>query len=156
MRSRPLQAARCTNRIALGPRAGQKVLSLHSLSSTDKKETISGLCANAHGFSLHSGVCCGADQRQQLEHLCRNDTWGGDSWKYGGGSAWITGAYDAESHTLYWGTGNPAPDWDGESRPGDNLYTNSTLALDPDTGKIKFHFQYTPHDVWDYDGVNEQ
>jgi alcohol dehydrogenase (cytochrome c) len=85
-----------------------------------------------------------------------NDTWGGDSWKYGGGSAWITGAYDAESHTLYWGTGNPAPDWDAESRPGDNLYTNSTLALDPDTGKIKFHFQYTPHDVWDYDGVNEQ
>jgi alcohol dehydrogenase (cytochrome c) len=85
-----------------------------------------------------------------------NDTWGGDSWKYGGGSAWVTGAYDAESHTLYWGTGNPAPDWDAESRPGDNLYTNSTLALDPDTGKIKFHFQYTPHDVWDYDGVNEQ
>lgn len=85
-----------------------------------------------------------------------NDTWGGDSWKYGGGSAWVTGAYDAESHTLFWGTGNPAPDWDAESRPGDNLYTNSTLALDPDTGKIKFHFQYTPHDVWDYDGVNEQ
>ena len=81
---------------------------------------------------------------------------GGDSWKYGGGSAWITGAYDPESHLLYWGTGNPAPDWDGEARPGDNLYTNATLALDPDTGKIKFHFQYTPHDTWDYDGVNEQ
>lgn len=81
---------------------------------------------------------------------------GGDSWKYGGGSAWITGAYDPESHLLYWGTGNPVPDWDGEARPGDNLYTNATLALDPDTGKIKFHFQYTPHDTWDYDGVNEQ
>jgi alcohol dehydrogenase (cytochrome c) len=85
-----------------------------------------------------------------------NDTWGGDSWKYGGGSAWVTGAYDPNANTLYWGTGNPAPDWDGEARPGDNLYTNATLALDPDTGKIKFHFQYTPHDLWDYDGVNEQ
>ncbi|MFN0314703.1 MAG: PQQ-binding-like beta-propeller repeat protein [Burkholderiales bacterium] len=60
-----------------------------------------------------------------------NETWGGESWKYGGGSAWVTGAYDPQNNTLYWGTGNPAPDWDGEARPGDNLYTNSTLALDP-------------------------
>jgi alcohol dehydrogenase (cytochrome c) len=85
-----------------------------------------------------------------------SETWGGESWKFGGGSAWVTGAYDPENNLLYWGTGNPAPDWDGDTRPGDNLYTNSTLALDPDTGKIKFHFQYTPHDTWDYDGVNEQ
>jgi ribosomal protein S27E len=67
----PLQAASCTYRIALGPRAGHKVLSLHSLPRTDRKETISGLCANAHGFSLHAAVRCGADQRKQLEHLCR-------------------------------------------------------------------------------------
>ena len=67
----PLQAASCTYRIALGPRAGQKVLSLHSLPRRDKKESISGLCANAHGFSLHAGVRCGADQRRELEHLCR-------------------------------------------------------------------------------------
>jgi alcohol dehydrogenase (cytochrome c) len=84
-----------------------------------------------------------------------NDTWGGESWKYGGGSAWITGAYDRGSNTLYWPVGNPGPDFDRHVRPGDNLYTNSTLAMDPDTGKIKFFFQYTPNDPYDYDGVNE-
>ncbi len=84
-----------------------------------------------------------------------NDTWGGDSWKYGGGSAWITGAYDKENNTLYWPVGNPGPDFDRHVRPGDNLYSNTTLALEPDTGKIKFHFQYTPNDPYDYDGVNE-
>ena len=84
-----------------------------------------------------------------------NDTWGGESWKYGGGSAWITGAYDAESHTLYWPVGNPGPDFDRHVRPGDNLYSNSTLVLDPDTGAIKSYFQYTPNDPYDYDGVNE-
>jgi alcohol dehydrogenase (cytochrome c) len=86
------------------------------------------------------------------------DTWGKadpEIWKYGGGSTWITGSYDADLDTLYWSTGNPNPDWDGENRRGDNLYTNSTLALNPDTGEIKFHYQYTPWDVWDYDGVNE-
>jgi alcohol dehydrogenase (cytochrome c) len=84
------------------------------------------------------------------------ETWGSaDMAKFGGASAWITGSYDPESDTLFWGTGNPNPDWDGVDRPGDNLYSNSTLALDPDTGGIKFHFQYTPHDVWDFDGVNE-
>jgi alcohol dehydrogenase (cytochrome c) len=86
-----------------------------------------------------------------------SDTWGSDpdNLKYGGASAWITGSYDAALDTLYWGTGNPNPDWDGVGREGDNLYSNSTLALDPATGAIKFHFQYTPHDVWDFDGVNE-
>jgi alcohol dehydrogenase (cytochrome c) len=85
-----------------------------------------------------------------------HETWGpADMAKYGGASTWITGSYDPELDTLYWSTGNPNPDWDGEDRPGDNLYSNSTLALNPDTGGIKFHFQYTPHDVWDFDGVNE-
>lgn len=85
-----------------------------------------------------------------------HETWGrADMAKYGGASTWITGSYDPELDTLYWSTGNPNPDWDGEDRPGDNLYSNSTLALNPDTGDIKFHFQYTPHDVWDFDGVNE-
>ena len=84
------------------------------------------------------------------------ESWGpADMAKFGGASAWITGSYDPESDTLFWGTGNPNPDWDGVDRPGDNLYSNSTLALNPDTGEIKFHFQYTPHDVWDFDGVNE-
>jgi alcohol dehydrogenase (cytochrome c) len=84
-----------------------------------------------------------------------SDTWGGESYKYGGGSAWITGSYDPESNVLYWPVGNPGPDFDRHVRPGDNLYTNTTLALDPDTGKLKFYFQYTPNDPYDYDGVNE-
>jgi alcohol dehydrogenase (cytochrome c) len=80
------------------------------------------------------------------------ETWAGDSYKTGGGPPWNTGTYDAAARVLYWSTGNPSPDWNGDSREGDNLYTNSMLALDPDTGDMKWHFQYTPHDVWDYDG----
>ena len=85
-----------------------------------------------------------------------SDSWGNASaWQRGGGSAWITGSYDPELNLLYWGTGNPSPDFDGGLRPGSNLYTNAVLALDPDTGAIRWHHQWTPHDVWDYDGVNE-
>ena len=83
------------------------------------------------------------------------DTWEGDSWMTGGGSAWVTGSYDPELNLVYWGTGNPAPDWNGEVRKGDNLYTDCIVALDADTGKLKWHFQATPHDVWDWDGVSE-
>ncbi|HLB79788.1 MAG TPA: PQQ-dependent dehydrogenase, methanol/ethanol family [Dongiaceae bacterium] len=82
-----------------------------------------------------------------------NETWPGEMWKTGGGPTWITGAYDAETDTLYWGTGNPGP-WAGDMRPGDNLWSDSLLALDPATGKIKWGFQYTPNDSWDYDGAN--
>jgi alcohol dehydrogenase (cytochrome c) len=78
-----------------------------------------------------------------------------EAWQRGGGSAWITGTYDPELDLLYWGTANPGPDFDGGPRPGNNLFTNSVLALDPDDGSIKWHYQWTPHDVWDYDGVNE-
>ncbi len=84
-----------------------------------------------------------------------NDTWAGDSWKYGGGSAWITGSYDAATNSLYWPVGNPGPDFDRHVRAGDNLFTNSNLVMDPDTGKIKSYFNYTPNDPYDYDGVNE-
>jgi alcohol dehydrogenase (cytochrome c) len=80
-----------------------------------------------------------------------SDTWPGESWKTGGGSTWLTGSYDPELRLLYWGTGNPAPDWNGESRKGDNLYTCSLVALDIDTGKMRWHFQFTPHDVHDWD-----
>jgi len=82
-------------------------------------------------------------------------TWANDSWRTGGVSAWLTGTYDAKSNTVLWGAGNPTPDFDPSVRKGDNLYSNSTLALDADTGKIKFYFQYTPNDSWDYDGNNE-
>jgi len=82
-----------------------------------------------------------------------SDTWPkDDSWKTGGGPTWLTGSYDAETNTLYWGTGNPGP-WAADLRPGDNLWTCATLALDPDTGKIKWGYQYTPNDGWDYDAM---
>ena len=83
-----------------------------------------------------------------------HDTWEGDSWVHGGGSTWITGSFDPELHTVYWGIGNPGP-FNASVRKGDNLYTNSILALDPKTGKIKWHFQFTPNDPFDYDSVAE-
>jgi alcohol dehydrogenase (cytochrome c) len=82
-----------------------------------------------------------------------NDTWAGDSWKTGGGSIWVTGSYDPELNLTYWGVGNPGPDWNGDVRLGDNLYTDSVVALDADTGALKWHFQFTPHDEFDYDSV---
>src|ERR1700674_4119070 len=83
-----------------------------------------------------------------------SETWPqGDQWKTGGGSVWITGAYDPETNLTFWGTGNGGP-WMGDQRPGDNLYTSSTIAIDATTGKIKGHFQYHPNDSWDWDEVN--
>ena len=79
------------------------------------------------------------------------ETWAGESWKTGAGATWLTGSFDPELNLLYWGTGNPGPDWNGDVRKGDNLYTSSVLALDADTGAMKWHFQYTPHDVHDWD-----
>lgn len=81
-------------------------------------------------------------------------TWPGDMWKTGGAATWLGGTYDPETDLLFFGTGNPAP-WNSHTRPGDNLYSSSRLAIDPDTGKIVWHFQTTPHDGWDFDGVNE-
>ena len=80
-----------------------------------------------------------------------NETWGGDSWKTGAGATWITGTYDPALDLLYWGVGNPGPDWNGDVRPGDNLYTSSVVALRPDDGSLAWHFQYTPHDTHDWD-----
>jgi alcohol dehydrogenase (cytochrome c) len=81
------------------------------------------------------------------------DTWAGDSWQRGGGSTWITGTYDPDLNLIYWGTGNPGPGMDGDVRAGDNLYTCSLVAIDADTGKLKWHFQFTPHDTHDWDAV---
>ena len=80
-----------------------------------------------------------------------SETWPADLLARGGGPTWLTGTYDPALNLLYWGTGNPNPDWDGESRPGDNLYTGSLVALDPDTGTLKWHYQFTPHDTHDWD-----
>jgi alcohol dehydrogenase (cytochrome c) len=84
-----------------------------------------------------------------------HDTWPGDSWKKGGGPVWVTPTYDADTRTLFVGTGNPGPVVDGSGRQGDNLYTASLLALDADSGELKWHFQVVPHDVWDYDNAVE-
>jgi len=80
-------------------------------------------------------------------------TWEGDSWKTGGGSTWTTGSYDPDLNLTYWGTGNPGPDWNDDHRAGDNLYTDSMVALDVDSGKLKWYFQYTPHDTHDWDAT---
>ena len=86
---------------------------------------------------------------------------GADTWKApgslarAGGSSWIQGTYDPGLDTVYWGVGNPTPLWDARANRGSLLYTDSMIALDPNTGHMKWHFQYTPHDIWDYDGVNE-
>jgi alcohol dehydrogenase (cytochrome c) len=82
-----------------------------------------------------------------------SESWPGHTYLHGGGTTWMPGTYEAESGTLYWTTSNPSPDFDGSVRPGDNLYTDCVLALDPDTGKLKWHFQFTPHDLFDYDAT---
>ena len=83
-----------------------------------------------------------------------NETWEDDDWKRGGGGTWLTGSYDAELDLVYWGVANPAP-WSAHNRAGDNLYTNSMLAIKPLTGEMVWHFQFTPNGTGDYDGNNE-
>lgn len=82
-----------------------------------------------------------------------NETWAGDSWLHGGGSVWVTGSYDPETNLTFWGIGNPGPDYNSDKRGGDNLYSDCVVALDADTGKLKWYFQFTPHDDFDYDSV---
>ena len=82
-----------------------------------------------------------------------HETWRGRDWEHGSAAVWVTGSYDPDLNLTYWGTGNPGPDWNPEQRPGDNLYSDSAVALDPDTGKLKWYFQFTPGDPYDYDSV---
>ncbi|MCW2722764.1 PQQ-dependent dehydrogenase, methanol/ethanol family [Pseudonocardia sp.] len=86
-----------------------------------------------------------------------SETWpaDGEAWARGGANCWLTGTFDPETNLLYVGTGNPAPDFDGGVREGDNLYTDSIIAVDADAGQIRWHYQCTPHDVWDYDSIAE-
>lgn len=81
------------------------------------------------------------------------ETWAGDSWKTGSASIWITGSYDPDTNTVIWGTGNPGPDWNGDVRKGDNLFSASFVALDAETGVRRWHFQFTPHDTHDWDAT---
>lgn len=82
-----------------------------------------------------------------------HETWSGEAWKTGGGSIWLTPSYDPALNLTYWGVGNPGPDWNADQRPGDNLYTDSVVALDADSGALAWHFQFTPNDPYDYDSV---
>ena len=83
-----------------------------------------------------------------------HETWGGgDAWKTGGAGVWVTGAYDPELNLTYWGVGNPGPDFNAAQRPGDNLYSDSVVALDADTGELDWYFQFTPGDPYDYDAT---
>ncbi len=83
-----------------------------------------------------------------------HDTWAGDSWKTGGAPTWVTGSYDPALKLVYWGVGNPAPDWNGDARQGHNLYSCSLVALDADTGNLRWYFQFTPHDTHDWDAAH--
>ncbi|MCC4799176.1 dehydrogenase [Enterovibrio norvegicus] len=96
------------------------------------------------GKKIENGISGGAPGK----------TWPADLWKSGGAAPWLGGTYDPDTDLLFFGTGNPAP-WNSHMRPGDNLFSSSRLAIDPDDGKIVWHFQTTPHDGWDFDGVNE-
>src|SRR5207247_9672986 len=82
-----------------------------------------------------------------------SETWTGDAWKSGGAPVWMTGSFDPALNLIYWGVGNPGPDWNPAQRPGDNLYADCVIALDADTGKLKWHYQFTPNDGYDYDSV---
>jgi len=104
----------------------------------------------------HMGYTYDADGNKKENGISgtTNATWQGDLWKTGGAATWLGGTYDPKTGLAYFGTGNPAP-WNSHTRPGDNLYSCSTVAIDVKTGQIKWHFQGTPNDGWDYDGVNE-
>ena len=82
-----------------------------------------------------------------------NETWSGDSWKHGGAPIWATGSYDPDTNLTFWGTGNAGPDWNGDGRLGDNLYSSSVIALDADTGKLKWYYQFSPHNEFDWDAT---
>jgi PQQ-dependent dehydrogenase (methanol/ethanol family) len=121
---------------------------------------LSGCCGPIFAVNANTGEVAwqfdtiGGDDRSR-------QSWGNDSWKIGGGGGWMTGSYDAKTNTVWWGTANPAPDydWAGENwkndgpRPGDNLYSSSVVVLNADNGELKSYFQEMPHDAWDFDAA---
>jgi alcohol dehydrogenase (cytochrome c) len=116
---------------------------------------VSGADEGIRGFLAAYNVSTGKEEWRFWTVPARgepgSETWRGTAIAVGGGSTWLAGTYDPETETLYWPTGNPFPDTDATEREGDNLYTNCILALDVKTGKLKWHYQTTPHDVWDWD-----
>ena len=160
------------NVIALDAKTGKEVWKQNAINFKDGYSmTVAPLIADGVVITGISGAEFGTRlfidgwNPQNGEHLWRTytvpsegekgvETWAGDTWQHGGGSTWITGSFDPELHTVYWGIGNPGP-FNAAVRKGDNLYTDSVLALDPKTGKIKWHFQFSPNDPFDYDSVAE-
>ena len=125
-----------------------------------KGKVIAGIAPSDHGLNgfLDAYDATTGERLWRFDPIPRpgrpgSETWAGDSWKTGGGDTWLTGSYDPELNLLYWGIGNPAPDFNGDARKGDNLYTECVVALDLDTGKLKWYFQFTPHDTMDWDAV---
>ncbi len=121
---------------------------------------ITGVAGGEHGAN---GIVAAYDQATGKEvwrfHVIPgrgepgSETWQGKELAHGGGPTWFTGSYDPELDTVYWPTGNPSEEYNGDDRPGDNLYTDCILALDRKTGKLKWYYQFTPHDVWDWDSA---
>jgi alcohol dehydrogenase (cytochrome c) len=160
------------NVIALDAKTGKEVWKQNAINFKDGYSmTVAPLVADGVVITGISGAEFGTRlfidgwDAKNGEHLWRTytvpsegekgvETWAGDTWQHGGGSTWITGSFDPELHTVYWGIGNPGP-FNAAVRKGDNLYTDSVLALDPKTGKIKWHFQFSPNDPFDYDSVAE-
>src|SRR5689334_18113984 len=160
------------NVIALDAKTGKEVWKQNAINFKDGYSmTVAPLVADGVVITGISGAEFGTRlfidgwDAKSGEHLWRTytvpsagekgvETWAGDTWQHGGGSTWITGSFDPETHTVYWGIGNPGP-FNAALRKGDNLYTDSVLALDPKTGKIKWHYQFSPNDPFDYDSVAE-
>jgi alcohol dehydrogenase (cytochrome c) len=160
------------NVIALDAKTGKEVWKQNAINFKDGYSmTVAPLVADGVVITGISGAEFGTRlfidgwDAKSGEHLWRTytvpsagekgvETWAGDTWQHGGGSTWITGSFDPETHTVYWGIGNPGP-FNAALRKGDNLYTDCVLALDPKTGKIKWHFQFSPNDPFDYDSVAE-
>ena len=113
---------------------------------------LSGCCGPIFGVDARTGR-----KLWQFDTIAGDDrslaSWSNDSWKTGGGGGWMTGGYDPATDTVFWGTANPAPDYDIDMRRGDNLYTSGVIALDPDNGHLKSYFSEIPHDSWDFDGA---
>ncbi|MCB1424765.1 MAG: PQQ-dependent dehydrogenase, methanol/ethanol family [Zhengella sp.] len=162
------------NVVALDARTGEEVWSTNSIDfKTGYSMTVAPLVADGvvivgvsggeygirgyiEGYDPNSGERLWRTYTVPEPGQPGSETWPSDSdaWKNGGGPAWLTGTYDPDLNTVYWGVGNAGP-WNAGVRPGDNLYTGSMLALDPKTGEIKWHYQFTPNDPFDYDGTNE-
>jgi alcohol dehydrogenase (cytochrome c) len=126
-----------------------------------KDKVILGPATNEYGvncwiaaFDVHTGAEIWRFKTVPEPGEKGNETWPGNSWEHGGAPIWVTGSYDPETKLTFWGTGNPNPGWNGGPRnPGDNLYADSVVALDADTGQLKWYYQFTPNDEFDWDSV---